>query len=101
MPVLFKYPCGCIGLPPHQYFDKHEGQFTDESVMSFVLIACDDEHEYYFREREVSLVQGRKESTPLPLEECQRILNRVNAALANGYRFRELRNILGIKQEEP
>jgi hypothetical protein len=105
MPLLVEYACGCIGLPPHEELAVPTPSLLNERMaMAFIVKPCDGDSELQCTLRQVALDQRlskteTRTSRYLTLEECGNVFQSVNFLLGDGYRYRELRSILGLRAE--
>lgn len=109
MPLLVEYACGCIGLPPHEEVVFPANTYAtpllnERMATAFIVKPCDGDSELQCTLRQIALDQRiskteTRASRYLTLEECGNIFQSVNLLLSDGYRYRELRSILGLRAE--
>ena len=92
---LYRYPCGCIGLPPFEV--KEENGMTMGSA--YILHSCDGEDSETCHEREVHLRQDgpgkyTRSMELMSLEESKEILDRLYALIIDGQSLRQIRHLL-------
>jgi hypothetical protein len=85
MPELHRYNCGCIGFA------------ADENGNAIIVDVCDDSdgtpHTFTWRD------MSGKDSEVLSPEEANEIFMEIDFLIAQGYRLREIRFLMGIKTE--
>ena len=80
---LVKWDCGCVG-------------FMDEGVPHYIR-ACDGDGELDIFERHDL---AKKTFKYLDKESRIELFNEIGALMADGYKFREIRDLLGVKNEK-
>ena len=104
MPVLVKYACGWIGLPPHQERAGDPGSGHTRLGEAFILRSCSGDEEFCATVREVSMEQGgviprRAHFTTFTY--CQDVSKYIHLLINDGYRYREIRSLLQPEEPQP